>query len=82
MVEYFVAVPKSCRKKCLDGYKAVYADMSYICLADKVYKSVFLAEIKGKLEVGNCNENEYSIPVKDEDEQCIRQVFVNYILAE
>jgi hypothetical protein len=82
MVEYFVAIPKSCRKKCIDGYKDVYADKAFICLTNKAYKAVYWAEAKGEIKQKSCQKGEIHIDVPGEGHECIRKGFVDYILTE
>lgn len=80
MEAYFVERPKSCLKKCVEGYKMAYGNQQAKCFTGKVYKSVVRAE--DSLEQGNCAENEYSIPVSGQDPVCIQRAFVTYMLEE
>jgi hypothetical protein len=82
MESYFVARPKSCVKKCQDKYKMVYGDKLYKCLTAKFYKDVVKSELTGNLEQGMCADNEMAIPVADDEPQCLRKAFVDYILQE
>jgi hypothetical protein len=80
MEAYFIERPKSCLKKCVEGYKVAYGNRQVSCFTGKVYKSIVRAE--DSLEQGDCEEGEYSIPVSEEDPICVQHAFVKYILDE
>jgi len=77
-----LAPVKACREECESHLEKVFGLGSSRCITKSLYNAVVKGSVRGKLEQGSCNGDEYQIHIEGGRHECLHHDFVQYIISE